>query len=131
VDSHPADLDAARSAIAARDFARLADVAELSCLKMHAAAMSTRPPLLYWNGATVDCLRVVRELRTAGTAAFFTIDAGPQLKAVCEPGAIDAVRAALAAVPGVVDVLVTGLGPGIEIGAAGAMGDAARSATAE
>jgi diphosphomevalonate decarboxylase len=82
VNGQDKDLAAARHAIAARDFAALAELAEHSCLKMHAAAMAARPPLLYWNGATVDCLHVIRQLRTAGVAVFFTVDAGPQVKAV-------------------------------------------------
>ena len=114
VASHPADLDAARDAIAARDFDALAKVSEWSCLKMHASAMSTVPPLLYWNGATVDCLNRIRELRADGVPVFFTIDAGPQVKAVCLPGAQDDVRSAIAGVTGVHEVLVTGLGPGLE-----------------
>ena len=115
VASHPADLDAARSAIAARDFGRLADVSERSCLKMHAAAISTVPPLIYWNGATVDCLTRIRELRAGGVPVFFTIDAGPQVKAICEPGAEADVRTAFQGVTGVRDVIETGLGPGLEL----------------
>jgi diphosphomevalonate decarboxylase len=116
VDSHAADLATARAAIAARDFAALGEVAEANCLKMHAAAMAAAPPLLYWNGATIECLQRVRALRAEGVPVFFTIDAGPQVKAVCAPAAQKKVRAALADVPGVLDTLVTGLGPGIEVG---------------
>lgn len=114
VAAQPSDIAAAKSAVAARDFAALAELAEHSCLKMHAAAMAARPPLLYWNGVTVECVHTVRNLRRQGTPAFFTIDAGPQVKAICEPAARPAVEAALREVPGVLDVLVTGLGPGLE-----------------
>jgi diphosphomevalonate decarboxylase len=114
VASHPADLDTARLAIKQQDFESLADVSEFSCLKMHAAAISTVPPLVYWNGATVDCLNRVRELRADGVPVFFTIDAGPQLKAVCLPGTEADVQAALQAVNGVSEVIVTDLGPGLE-----------------
>lgn len=114
VSSHPDDLEVARRAIAARDFESLAGISEWSCLKMHAAAMSTVPPLLYWNGATVDCLNRVRELRGDGVPVFFTIDAGPQVKAVCLPGTEGDVLAALEAVNGVREVIVTDLGPGLE-----------------
>jgi diphosphomevalonate decarboxylase len=114
VESHPADLDAARSAIAANDFAALAAVSESSCLKMHAAAMSTTPPLLYWNAATVACLNRIRQLRADGLPVFFTIDAGPQVKAVCLPAAADDVNSALTELAGVRNVIVTGLGPGLE-----------------
>ena len=102
------DLDAAR------DFDLLADVAEHSCMKMHATAAATRPPLIYFNGATIECLHQVRELRATGVPVFFTIDAGPQVKAVCLPEAATRVRSALEAIDGVEEVLVTGLGGGVE-----------------
>jgi diphosphomevalonate decarboxylase len=79
---------------------------------MHALAMSARHGLIYWNAATLECLHRVRSLRARGVPVFFTIDAGPQLKAVCEPAAMATVRAALADVPGVVDLIETGLGEG-------------------
>jgi diphosphomevalonate decarboxylase len=115
VAGQPADLAAARLAIGARDFAALAALAEHNCLKMHAAALAAKPPLLYWNGATVQCLTAVQRLRAGGVPAFFTIDAGPQVKAICLPGARAQVAAALRAVPGVVDVLESGLGGGAEL----------------
>jgi diphosphomevalonate decarboxylase len=115
VAEQPPDLAAARAAIRARDFAALAELAEHNCLKMHAAAMAARPPLVYWNGATVECLHAVRRLRAGGVPVFFTIDAGPQLKAVCAPGARLDVEAALRAVPGVQELLVSPLGAGAEL----------------
>lgn len=115
VADQPADLTTARNAIAARDFDALAAISEHNCLKMHAAAIAARPPLLYWNGATVDCLQAVQRLRATGVPVFFTIDAGPQVKAVCTPDARPAVEAMLRAQPGVVDVLVSRLGPGAEL----------------
>jgi diphosphomevalonate decarboxylase len=112
VESSAADLAAARLAVQRRDFAALAEVGEHSCLKMHAVMLASRPPLIYWNAATVACMRRVRDLRRRGVPVFFTIDAGPQLKAVCLPGAGDEVAVALAAVPGVETVLRSGLGEG-------------------
>ncbi len=110
LDHQDADLAVARTAIARRDFAALAEVAEHSCLKMHALALAARPGLIYWNGATVEGLQRVRALRRAGTAVFFTIDAGPQLKAVCLPDAVTTVAQALREVPGVLEVIECGLG---------------------
>jgi diphosphomevalonate decarboxylase len=115
VAEQPADLATARAAIQSGDFAALADVAEHNCLKMHAAAIAARPPLVYWNGATVECMHAVRRLRAAGVPVFFTIDAGPQLKAVCAPGARPQVEAALRTLPGVLEVLTSRLGPGAEL----------------
>lgn len=115
LDTVPRDLATARAAIAARDFEKLADVSEASCLAMHAVMLATRPGLVYWNGATVECLQRARALRAAGTPVFFTIDAGPQLKAVCLPDSAAAVAAALRDVPGVAEVLVSGLGAGARL----------------
>jgi len=115
VGTQEADLAAARDAIARRDFETLADVAEHNCLKMHAAAMGALPPLLYWNGATVECLNAVRRLRADGVPVFFTIDAGPQVKAVCLPDSRPSVEAALREIPGVLDVLHCRLGAGAEL----------------
>jgi diphosphomevalonate decarboxylase len=115
VAGQPPDLAAARTAIRARDFAALAEVAEHNCLKMHAAALAAQPPLVYWNGATVECLHAVRRLRAGGVPVFFTIDAGPQLKAVCLPGARAEVERTLRGVPGVLELLTSALGPGAEL----------------
>jgi len=112
VDSHPADLATGLAAVKKRDFAMLADISEQSCLKMHAVAMSSQPPLVYWSGATVDCMQRIWQLRRQGVPVFFTIDAGPQLKAVCLPEAAPQVTAALQELPGVLDVIASGLGQG-------------------
>ena len=112
VDGQPADLEVARQAVRARDFAGLADIAEHNCLKMHSVMWASRPPVVYWNAATLRCLETLRGLRKAGVPVFFTIDAGPQVKAVCLPDARDRVRDALAATAGVHRVLDSGLGVG-------------------
>jgi len=115
VNSSEKDLTEARIAIERRDFEALADVSESSCLKMHAVMLSARPGLVYWNGATVECIRCVRKLRADGVPVFFTVDAGPQVKAVCTPETFDRVTAALAAVEGVRQVLTSGLGDGARV----------------
>jgi diphosphomevalonate decarboxylase len=115
VRSHDADLVAGMDLVRRKDFAGLAELAEHNCLKMHAVMMTTRPPLLYWAPATLACLQAIHELRRAGTPVFFTVDAGPQVKAVCLPPAAPVVRAALAAVPGVSQVIDSALGAGAHL----------------
>jgi len=79
---------------------------------MHGLAMSARPGLLYFNATTMECLHRVRLLRADGVPVFFTVDAGPQVKAICAPEAADAVAAALGDVVGVTEILRAGLGGG-------------------
>jgi diphosphomevalonate decarboxylase len=112
VEQQEGDLGEARAAIDARDFARLAAIAEHNCLKMHSVMWASRPPMVYWNATTLECMDAVRQLQADGVPVFFTIDAGPQLKAVCEPAAVDRVRERLAAIRGVEAIMVTGLGGG-------------------
>src|SRR5699024_7958609 len=109
------DLAAMRHAIAQRDFHALGQLAEHSCLKMHALMLSTQPGLIYWNAATVAAMHAVRALRADGVPVYFTIDAGPQVKALCPPRYSDRVAAALTAVAGVESVLPTMLGPGARL----------------
>src|SRR5882724_4814910 len=110
-----ADLAQARAAIRARDLEALGLLAEHSALKMHAVGMAARPPLLYWRGATIECLHAVWALRAAGTPAFVTIDAGPQVKVLCTPDDARRVAEALRAVPGVERVLTCAPGGGAEV----------------
>jgi diphosphomevalonate decarboxylase len=119
VESHATDLDAGIAAVRNRDFPALAEFSEHNCLKMHAVMLSTRPPLIYWTPATLACLQRVRALRADGVPVFYTIDAGPQLKAVCLPEAAGEVATALAAIDGVHQVLRSPLGAGARLRAAG------------
>jgi diphosphomevalonate decarboxylase len=111
----PQDLAAARAAVLAQDLAGLGRVAERSAMRMHACAMAADPSIVYWNGATLAAMETVRRLRAAGTAAFFTIDAGPHVKVLCAASDAARVEPALAATPGILRTLVLAPGPGAEI----------------
>jgi len=109
------DLRDARAAIAERDLRRLGAVAERSALRMHASALAADPPILYWSPATIAAMDTVRQLRSRGVDAFFTIDAGPHVKVLCQPAHAAAVEAALATTPGVLRTIVASPGPGARV----------------
>lgn len=106
------DLDEMRMAIFSHNFHKMGEIAEYNCLKMHAVALSARPGLIYWNDTTVRVMHAVRRLRQQGIAAYFTIDAGPQVKVLCLPHQVDTLREHLEQIPGVHRVLATSPGPG-------------------
>ena len=112
IEEQDMDLSTARDAITVRDFGKLASVAEHNCLKMHSVMWASRPPVVYWNAATLACLESVRALQAEGVAAFFTIDAGPQVKVICPPGDEPRVVDALSNTDGVEAVLAGGIGSG-------------------
>ncbi len=115
VERQNEDLAVAREAVHARDFQALAAVSEHNCLKMHSVMWSSRPAIVYWNSATLSVLESVREMQRNGLPAFFTIDAGPQVKVVSLPEVADQIAAKLRATSGVIDVLQSGLGNGARI----------------
>ncbi len=112
VSATAGDFGSMRDAVLRRDFARLAELSEASCLRLHGLMMSGEPALLYWNAATLGCIEALRSLREAGRNVFFTVDAGPQVKAVCESPDARAVQDLLRAQPGVHDTVAVGLGGG-------------------
>lgn len=115
IESVSADIERARRAVAARDFAALAEVAEASCLRMHASAMGAEPGIIYWNATTVALIHAVRRARAEGLPVFFTIDAGPQIKVFCPADARDACRALIADVDGVHQILEAYPGEGARL----------------
>jgi diphosphomevalonate decarboxylase len=115
LEQQPAELASATDAVLRKDFAQLAAVSEHNCLKMHSVMWASRPPVVYWNSATLSCMEAIRRLQNEGHAVFFTIDAGPQLKAICLPDEVDLVRSTLDACSGVVRTMVSGLGAGARL----------------
>jgi len=115
VEQQSEDLSEARAAIQSRNLSRLGAIAEHNCLKMHSVMWGSRPPMIYWNSATIACMQTVRDLQSQGVEVFFTIDAGPQLKAICTAEDEPRVRQALAATAGVAEVMVSGIGPGARL----------------
>lgn len=97
-------------AIETRDFGLLADVIEQDALMMHGVMMTSDPSLMYWLPGTLAILHAVRDLRAAGVPVAFTIDAGPNVHCICEPGAVKDVVAALGALDGVQSTLISGIG---------------------
>lgn len=113
-DSHPADLAAARAAIAARDLEALGRVMERSTMKMHACMLAADPPIRYWRAGTLALLDAVEALRPA-VGAWYTMDAGPHVKVLCEANDLAAVRAAVAPLATDVRICAPGSGATVEV----------------
>ncbi|RMH93249.1 MAG: diphosphomevalonate decarboxylase [Calditrichaeota bacterium] len=115
VASSAQDIQAMRQALAEKDFTRVGEITEHSCLKMHGLMLSARPGLIYWNGLTVTLIHEVRRLRQQGLEAYFTIDAGPQVKVLCRREEAGRIRQALETVEGVRRIIHTTVGPGARL----------------
>ena len=115
VKSSGKDLDEMRKAIREKDFEKLGDLAEYSAMKMHALTLSSRPPVLYWNSTTLELIEQVRALRNNGIPAYFTIDAGPQVKVISLPDHINTLKSHFESFPGVENIMESKLGPDVEL----------------
>ena len=82
IKSADSDFEIAKKAIIERDFVKLSEVSEQNCLKMHSVMHTSQPAISYWAPGTVSAMELVREIRNTGTPAFFTMDAGPQVKVI-------------------------------------------------
>lgn len=111
----PRRLATVEAAIGARDLAALGPELEAEALELHAVAMTGRPPVLYWDGATVELLHAVRRWRDGGLPVWFTLDAGPNVHLICEADAAPDVVAAATALPYVESVLDNVAAPGARV----------------
>ncbi len=112
VESTRQDLPEMRAAIEARNFIKVGELMEHSCLKMHGAMLSARPGLIYWNAGTLEIIEAIKDLRKQGHEAYFTIDAGPQVKILCRDLTKPAVLEALDGCSMVAEIIDTKPGPG-------------------
>lgn len=110
VTDAPRRLDLCRSAIQNRDFDALARIIELDSTMMHAVMMTSTPPLYYWEPATLNLIQSVAAWRKTGIPAACTIDAGANVHIICEKSTVDHIQKRLAQLPGVKEVLASGVG---------------------
>lgn len=112
----PERLERAGAAVRERDLERLGTVLEREAVELHLVAMSSSPPIFYWEPATIRVMKAVRRLRDEeGAAAYFSIDAGPNVHVLCRPDAEDRVARRLEELAGVGGVIRDRVGPGPRI----------------
>ena len=110
VEDAPRRLDICRSAILNRDFESFANIIEHDSDIMHAVMMTSNPPLMYWQPATVGIFHAVREWRSKGLPAAYTVDAGANVHVICLSESSTEVEKRLRELPGMSDVRVAGVG---------------------
>ena len=103
-------LDICRQAILKKDFEMLADIIELDSNLMHAVMMTSSPALMYWQPASLMLMQEISLLRRQGTAVAYTLDAGPNVHAICTAESSQNVKKHLEGLPGVQQVLLSPVG---------------------
>ena len=101
------DLEKVRKGILYRDFTLVGKTAEENCLKMHATMITTKPPIIYWGPGTMEIIHSIMDWRDSGVEAYFTIDAGPQVKIMCVEKDTEEILRRVKELKGVEEVIVT------------------------
>lgn len=113
IDSIPNDLKQIKEAIEGKDFEKAGSIAEANCLKMHATTLAANPPFTYWHDTTMRVMHAIQDMRADGIPAYFTIDAGPNVKVLYLPEDEARVKQRLSEISGVSDVILSKPGQGI------------------
>ena len=99
-----------RRAILAKDLALLGPAIEEDAIELHFIAMTSIPPIFYWNPGMVRVIQAALRWRADGLAVYFTLDAGPNVHLICESKDADQVAGLARAVPDVQQVIVNAPG---------------------
>lgn len=78
-----------RAAIKSRNLLALGELIEEEATEMHLIAMSSDPPIFYWNEGTMEVIHFLKNIRKSGLLGYFTIDAGPNVHIICLQKDID------------------------------------------
>lgn len=108
------DLEETKEAISSRDFEKLGVIVEANAMKMHGTMFGAKPPILYWQRGTIDVIHNIHKLRSAGIYAYFTIDAGPNVKVLCLPKDEKIVYESLLSLTDVQEIIICHPGSGIK-----------------
>lgn len=92
-------MSKALEALQQRSLDTLGPLMRQSYSSMFATMLSANPPVLYWNPLSVEILRLCETLRSAGFSVWETMDAGPQVKIICEENSVPEVIRKLQSLP--------------------------------
>lgn len=62
--------------LADKDFSQLGELIEQECLEFHSILFTSQPPLITWYPGTIQVIAAVKQMRTEGIEAYFTINTG-------------------------------------------------------
>lgn len=108
-----ADFQIIEEAIKENDFTTLGKTAELNAMRMHSLTLSSDPSYLYINADSLKVINMVKELRENGVECYYTMDAGPNVKIICQSDKISAITDKLSDKFSNDQIKVSGPGEGI------------------
>lgn len=104
-----------KKALKTKNFLLLGETIEEEAIDLHIIAMSSKPAVFYWNGATIELIKQIKKWREDGLISYFTIDGGPNLHVICEQKDEKELNKKLLNFPGVRQTIINHPGKGARI----------------
>lgn len=104
-----------KKALLARDFETFGSLVEEEAVDLHVMAMTSHPPVFYWNKGTMEVMNAIFDLREKGTLCYFTMDAGPNVHVICLGEDEKKVKSVLKKLPSVHFVISNKAGKGARV----------------
>lgn len=115
IEEIPEKIKKIKSAMKKKDFSEFGQIIEKEALNMHAICMTSQPPILYWEGATMTIMRKVQQWRSQGLPVYFTIDAGPTVHVICEKKNSEKIQEKLKEIKGIDRISINRPGKGARL----------------
>lgn len=84
-----------KKAILDKDFTTFGEISEENAMKMHALNLTAHPHFSYFEPQSIEIMQAVEQLRQDGIEAYYTMDAGPNVKIICEGKNSEVIQKAL------------------------------------
>ena len=110
LDINHKHINLALNAIKTKNMAALENVTEKNCKLMHEVMKTSIPSISYMTDVTYSCLSEIENLRLLGHKLFYTIDAGPQVKIICDPTSSEIIKNRIIEKTDVIDIIHAGIG---------------------
>lgn len=104
-----------KKALLEKDIKKFGTLMEEEAIDLHLMAMSSKPPVYYWNSGTLEVMHEVIRLRENGILCYFTMDAGPNVHIICLGRDESKVRNAIKKLPLVKKIISNKAGKGARI----------------
>lgn len=114
IEQTKSDFKTIKKAIESKDFTTLGKTAELNAMRMHSLTLSSDPSYLYINADSLEVINMVKELRENGVECYYTMDAGPNVKIICQSDNIKSITDKLSGKFDNDQIKVSGPGEGIK-----------------
>ena len=100
----------ALKAIKNKNLTALEKVSEENCKLMHRVMKTSNPSIVYMTETTQSCLAEIQRLRSSGHKLFYTIDAGPQIKIICDPSSSKFIKDSIKKNTDAIKIIDAGIG---------------------